>query len=59
MLYTKPSDQCKAAGLDSLAEMVRLTGENKDTLIKWHKNKQQRFQNLLVTAVEEKKKNEQ
>lgn len=35
----KPSEQCKAAGLKSLAELSRITGESEQTLINWHKNK--------------------
>jgi hypothetical protein len=38
-----PSEQCKQAGLKSLAEVVRMTGVSEQTLINWHRNKPQLF----------------
>ena len=38
-----PSEQCKQAGLKSLAEVVRMTGVSEQTLINWHRNKTQLF----------------
>lgn len=46
-----PSQQCKRAGLDSLAELSRLTGVQQRTLINWHKDKPQLFAVLVVGAV--------
>ena len=34
-----PSEQCKAAGLKSLAELARLSEVSVQTLINWHKHK--------------------
>jgi hypothetical protein len=46
-----PSEQCKAAGLSGLAELVRITGESKQTLINWHRNKPQLFKVVISGAV--------
>ena len=46
-----PSKQCKAAGLDSLAELVRVTGLSKRTLINWHHNDQDKFQLAIDGAL--------
>ena len=51
---TSPSDQCKAAGLNSLAELVLITSESKQTLINWHKNKPILFKLVLLGAVTSK-----
>jgi hypothetical protein len=39
-----PSQQAKKAGLDSLAELSRLSGVSIQTLINWHKNKAALFE---------------
>jgi len=46
-----PSKQCKSAGLDSLAELVRIIGVSERTLINWHKNKPVLFNVVVVGAV--------
>ncbi|WP_221794631.1 hypothetical protein [Oceanobacter mangrovi] len=46
-----PSEQCKAAGLTGLAELVRTTGESKQTLINWHRNKPQLFKIVVSGAL--------
>jgi len=46
-----PSEQCKKAGLKSLAQLVRITGESKQTLINWHRNKPQLFKVVIAGAV--------
>lgn len=50
-----PSNQCKAAGLDSLAEFARITGESVTNLVNWHKKYPIRFRLLLAGAVIEKR----
>ena len=42
-----PSEQAKAAGLKSLAEVTRLTGVSKETLTNWCKHKQRLFAIVL------------
>lgn len=49
-----PSEQCKKAGLNSLAELVLITSESKQTLINWHKNKPILFRLVLLGAVKSK-----
>lgn len=39
----KPSEQCKQAGLYSLADVVRASGVSEQTLIRWHKQKPKLF----------------
>lgn len=51
-----PSEQCKAAGLNSLAELVRLTGESKESLINWHRDRPRRFELMLKGVISEIKK---
>lgn len=46
-----PSEQCKAAGIKSLAEFVRLTGESKENLINWHRDRPRRFELLLAGVI--------
>lgn len=46
-----PSQQAKAAGLKSLAEMSRISGVSKRTLINWHKSKPQLFKTVLAGCV--------
>lgn len=47
-----PSEQCKAAGLSSLAELVRITGVGERTLINWHKNKTKLFETVIAGAMQ-------
>jgi hypothetical protein len=46
-----PSQQCKAAGLKSLAALIKASGESKQTLINWHKNKPVLFNLVILGAV--------
>ena len=46
-----PSGTAKYYGLKSLAQLVEITGESKQTLINWHKNKPLRFELMCVGAV--------
>ena len=50
-----PSQQCKAAGLDSLAEFVRISRESEQNLLNWHKKRPLRFKLMLAGAVIEKR----
>jgi hypothetical protein len=50
-----PSQQCKAAGLKSLAELVRISGESEQNIINWHKKRPLRFRLLLAGAVIERR----
>ena len=43
-----PSEQAKAAGLESLAQVVRISGVSQRTLINWHKSKPQLFAVVLA-----------
>jgi hypothetical protein len=43
----KPSEQAKAAGLDSLAQVTELTGVPNRTLIDWAKTKPELFNVIL------------
>jgi len=52
----KPSDKCKAAGLESLAELVRLTGESEQNLINWSNKRPGRFDILLNGVYMEKER---
>ena len=52
----KPSDQCKIAGLDSLKELVELSGRHRDTIRRWHKHKPELFNAALKAAVLKKGK---
>ena len=45
-----PSQQCKAAGLKSLAELVRISEVSAQTLINWHKNKPRLFSVVVAGA---------
>ena len=44
----KPSEQCKAAGLKSLVQLSRLTGESRQTLINWHRDRPIRFEAMIL-----------
>lgn len=46
-----PSQQCKQAGLKSLAELCRISEISEQTLINWHKNKPKLFDLLVIGAV--------
>ena len=46
----KPSEQCKEAGLKSLAELVEISGVSEQTLINWHKNKPDLFAVVIAGA---------
>lgn len=50
-LIMTPSQQCKQAGLKSLAELVRITDVSEQTLINWHKNKPKLFKVVIAGAV--------
>ena len=50
-----PSEICKKTGLDSLAELVRITGQSERTLIRWHKTKPKLFIIVVLGAVASKK----
>ena len=55
LMESKPSEQCKEAGLDSLAEFSRISGESVTNLVNWHKKYPIRFRLLLAGAVIEKR----
>ena len=46
----KPSEQCKNAGLESLAELVEISWASEQTLINWHKNKPDLFAVVIAGA---------
>ena len=46
-----PSQQCKAAGLKSLAELVKISEVSEQTLINWHHDKPKLFKLVLAGAV--------
>lgn len=46
-----PSEQCKAAGLKSLAELAKISEVSVQTLINWHKDKPQLFAVVVAGAV--------
>ena len=45
-----PSEQCKEAGLESLAELCRATDVSRQTLINWHKDKPKLFSVVVAGA---------
>ena len=47
----KPSQQAKDAGLQSLAQVSRLTGQSLQTLLNWHKHKPELFKIALLGCV--------
>jgi hypothetical protein len=51
MPNTTPSEQCKAAGLKSLAELAQISGVSVQTLINWHKDKPALFATVIAGAV--------
>ena len=46
-----PSEQCKAAGMKSLAELAKISNTSTRTLINWHRHNITRFTVLLAGAV--------
>lgn len=46
-----PSEQCKAAGLKGLAELVKISGASVQTLINWSKDKPMLFAAVVAGAV--------
>lgn len=52
----RPSEQCKAAGLDSFAELTKLSQVAESTLLDWHKSKQKLFALVLLGVVTEKQR---
>lgn len=46
-----PSQQCKQAGLKSLAKVVAMSQVSEQTLINWHKNKPQLFAVVIAGCV--------
>jgi hypothetical protein len=46
-----PSEQAKRAGLDSLAQVSRISSVQQRTLINWHKKKPQLFQVVVMGCV--------
>lgn len=57
MLQVKmtPSKQSKAAGLESLAELSKLSATSAGTLRNWHKFQPKKFKCMLAGAVQLKK----
>jgi hypothetical protein len=53
-----PSKQAKQAGLNSLAELIRLTGLPERTVHDWHKHNQTKFKLAIDAAKYRKGKNE-
>ena len=45
------SEQAKAAGLKSLAELAKISGVSVQTLINWHKDKPALFATVVAGAV--------
>jgi hypothetical protein len=46
-----PSEQCKAAGLKSLAELANISGVSVQTLINWSRDKPALFATVVAGAV--------
>ena len=51
-----PSQQAKSAGLKSLAEVTRMTGQSKETLRNWSINKPKLFHIVITGCVAEQRK---
>lgn len=47
-----PSQQAKAAGLPSLAAVIKITGAPKRTLYDWHKHKPNLFRAVIIGCAE-------
>ena len=54
----KPSEQAKAAGLNSLKELSEITKQSEQTLLNWHANKPEMFEIAILGAVQKKKEAE-
>ncbi|MHC4538116.1 MAG: hypothetical protein ACYS6K_29675 [Planctomycetota bacterium] len=52
-----PSEQAKAAGLQSLSQVSRLTGVSLQTLTNWHSDKPQLFKAVLAGCIAGSKAN--
>lgn len=50
-----PSQKCKTAGLESLAELAKISGEDKQKLIRWHEARPFLFDALIYFAVYKKR----
>ena len=46
-----PSQQCKSAGLDSLAQVSKMTGVSAQTLSNWHKDKPDLFKVVILGCI--------
>lgn len=46
-----PSEQCKVAGLKSLAELAKISGVSVQTLINWSRDKPALFATVVAGAV--------
>jgi len=46
-----PAQQAKAAGLESLAVVIEMTGISRQTLENWHRNRPQLFDVILAGCV--------
>ena len=46
-----PSEQCRSAGLTSLAELVRISGVSVQSLINWSRHKPKLFAVVIAGAV--------
>ena len=46
----KPSELCKIKGLDSLAELAKITGKSQRTLINWSKSQPTLFYIVILGA---------
>jgi hypothetical protein len=51
-----PTQTCKQAGLKSLAELARLSGVARSTLIDWHKSNQVKFKLAIDAALYRREK---
>jgi hypothetical protein len=51
-----PSEQCKKAGLKSLAELSQITDTSVQTLINWHRDKPALFDAVLIGSAKKQTK---
>ena len=54
----KPSELCKINGLDSLAELAKITGKSQSTLINWSKSQPTLFYIVILGAAAYKSESE-
>jgi AcrR family transcriptional regulator len=47
------SQKARSKGLDSLAQITRITGVSKETLTNWHKNKESLFNIVIIGCLED------